>query len=83
MSRRRTTTTTSAPVDVTTASVEEEQIISTLVIEEPETVAPEPVATESGELENRLAELEAKYEKLVGALRMNGQVSAALNKFYD
>ena len=83
MSRRRTTTTTSAPVEVTTTSVEEEQIIPTLVTEEPEPVAPEPVATESGELENRLAELEAKYEKLVGALRMNGQVSAALNKFYD
>jgi len=83
MSRRRTTTTTSAPVEVTTTSVEEEQIIPTLVTEEPEPVAVEPTVTESGELENRLAELEAKYEKLVGALRMNGQVSAALNKFYD
>ena len=74
MARRRTTT---ASVDIETPVVEEEQ--TTPIVAE-ETESPN---LGSSELETRLAELEAKYEKLVSALRMNGQVSAALNKFYD
>ena len=72
MARRRTSTTS---VDISTESVED---IQTTVIEESKSVD-----SNTEELENRLTELETKYEKLVNALRMNGQVNTALSKFYD
>ena len=76
MSRRRTSAI--SITDTTTSDVVEKQIETSLAKEENTLSNPE-----QNELEIRLANLEAKYEKLVSALRMNGQVSTALSKFYD
>ena len=76
MSRRRTTAV--SITDTTTSEVVKKQIETSLAKEENTSSDPG-----QNELEIRLANLEAKYEKLVSALRMNGQVSVALTKFYD
>ena len=74
MSRR--TTATSSLKSLLTPK-EEGEVISTVIEENKSS------ESKVEKLEIKLAELEAKYEKLVGALRMNGAVSTALNKFYD